>query len=58
MNNSVSGKTKENVRKHRGIEPVTTENRRNYLLSEPNYHTTKVFCKNLLAIEIKKYRHS
>ena len=43
MNNSVFGKTMENVRKHRDIKLVTTDNGRNYLVSEPNYHTTKYF---------------
>ena len=43
MNNSVFGKTMENVRKHRDIKLVTTDNRRNQLVSEPNYHTTKWF---------------
>ena len=33
---------------------VITERRRNYLVSEPNDHTTKFFTENLLAIEIKK----
>ena len=41
INNAVSGKAKENVRKHRDIKLVTTEKRRTYLLSEPNYHTSK-----------------
>ena len=36
------------------IKLVTTERRRNYLLSEPNYHTTEFFTENLLAIEMKK----
>ena len=54
MNNSVIGKTMENVRKHRDIKLVTTEERRNQLVSEPNYHTTKQFSENLLAIEMKK----
>ena len=54
MNNAVSGKTMKNVRKHRDIKLVTTERRRNYLVSEPNYHTTKFFTENLLAIEITK----
>ena len=36
MNNSFFGKTMENVRKHRVIKLVTTETRRNYLVSEPN----------------------
>ena len=43
MNNSVFGKSMENVRKHRNIKLVTVEKRRNYLVLEPNYHTTKFF---------------
>ena len=31
-----------------------TERRRNYLVSEPNYHTTKCFTENLLAIAMNK----
>ena len=31
----------ENVRKHRDIELVTTDNRRNQLTSERNYQTKK-----------------
>ena len=54
MNNAVFGKTMENVIKHRDIKLVTTDKRRNQLVSEPNYHTTKWFSENLLAIEIKK----
>ena len=54
MNNSVFGKTMENVRKHRDIKLVTTDEKRNKLVSEPNYHTTKHFSENLLAIEMKK----
>ena len=42
----------ENLRKYSDINLVTTERRRNYSLSEPNYHTTKFFTENLLAIEI------
>ena len=54
MNNSVFRRTMENVRKQRDIKLVTTNKRRNQLVSEPNYHTTKWFSENLLAIEIKK----
>ena len=42
INNSVFGKTMENVRKHRDIKLVTTDEKRNKLFSEPNYHTTKI----------------
>ena len=44
----------KNVRKHRNIKLLRTERRRNNLVSEPNYHTTKVFTENLLQIEMKK----
>ena len=54
MNNEVFGKTMENVRKHRDIKLVSTEKRRNYLVSETNYHATKFFTEHLLAIEIRK----
>ena len=54
MNDAVFGKTMENVRKHRDIKLVTTDKRRNQLASEPNYHTTKYFSENLMAIEMKK----
>ena len=57
MNNAVFGKTVENVRKHRHIKLATTQRRRNYLVSEPNYHTTKFFTETLLAIEMKKQRY-
>ena len=54
VNNAVFGKTMENVRKPKDIKLVTTERRRNYLVSEPNYHTTKFFREHLLAIEMIK----
>ena len=47
-------KNMENVRKNRDIKLATTEKRINYLVSEPNYHTTKFFTENVLATEIKK----
>ena len=54
MNNTIFGKTKENLRKHRDIKLIRTERRRNYLVSEPSYHTANFFAENLLAIEMKK----
>ena len=41
MNNFVFGKTMENVRKHGDVKLVTTDKRRNQLVSEPNYQTRK-----------------
>ena len=46
MNNAVFGKTMENVRKHRHIKLVTTDKRRNQLVTEPNYHEIKCFSEN------------
>ena len=57
MNNVVFGKTMKNVRKHRDVKHVTRERRKNYLVSKLNYHTTKFFTENLLAIEMKKQRY-
>ena len=54
INNYVFGKTMENVRKHRDIKLVTTDKRRNQLVSGPNYHTTKYFSENLLGTEMRK----
>ena len=54
MNSAVFGKPMKNVRKQRDIKLVTTDKRRNQLASEPNYHTTKYFSENLMAIEMKK----
>ena len=54
MNNSVFGKTMENVRKHRDIKLVVTNARRKKLVSEPNYHKCKQFSENLMPIEMRK----
>ena len=57
MNNTVFGKTMENVRKHWDIKLVKTDKRRNQLASKPNYHTTtKYFSENMMAIEMKKQK--
>ena len=52
VNNAVFVKTMENVRNHRDIKLITTEVRRNYFVSEPNYHSANIFSDNLLAIDI------
>ena len=54
MNNSCFGKTMDNIRKHTDIKLVRTDKRRNQLVSQPNYHTTKWFSENLLVVEMKK----
>ena len=44
----------ENVRKYRYIKLVTDDKRRNQLVSEPNYRTSKYFSEYLMATEMKK----
>ena len=53
MINAVFGKTMENVEKHRDIKLVTTDKRRNQLVSESNYYAIKRFSENLAAIEMR-----
>ena len=54
MNNSAYGKTMENVRNHKDIRVVTTDERRSILASEPNFHSTMYISKDLLIMEMKK----
>ena len=54
MNNSVFGKTMENMRKHRDIKLVTTDRKRSKLVAEPNYHTINLISEDLSIIEMKK----
>ena len=54
INNSVLGKTMDNVRINRNFKLITTEKKGNYLASDPNFHTTKLFTENLLAINMRK----
>ena len=56
MNNAVFRKAMENVTKYKDIKLVTTDKRRNQLVSESNYHTKKYFLEDLLAIEMKKIK--
>ena len=57
MNNSVFGKTMENVKKHRDVKLVISEKRRKWLVSEPNHHSCKKFSDHLMAIEMKKNKN-
>ena len=54
MNNSVFGKTMENIRKHRDIKLVTADKKRSKLVSEPNYHAINLISEDLSIIEMKK----
>ena len=54
MNNSVFGKTMENVRNHRDVKLIVTNGQRKTLVSEPNFHTSKQFSEELMAIEMRK----
>ena len=56
MNNSVFGKTMENVRNHRDIKLVATNKQRSKFASEPNYHSTKYISKGLLIMEMKRQK--
>ena len=53
-NNSVFGKTMENVRNRRYIKLLTTNERRKKLVAESNYHTSKHLLEKLMAIQIRK----
>ena len=44
----------ENIRNHKDIKLVTTDKKRNKLVSEPNYHTINLILEDLSIIEIKK----
>ena len=52
--NSIYGKTVQNDRNHRDIKLVPTEAKRNKLVSEHDYHSTKGISKDLLIMEMKK----
>ena len=58
INNAVFGKSTENVRKHIDIKIVTRKRRKNYLVSEPNYHTKKFFTENLSTIGMKNLKYT
>ena len=54
LNNSVFGKTMENITKHGDIKLVTTDKTRSKLVSEPNYHTINYISEDLSITEMNK----
>ena len=54
INNSVFGKTMENIRKHRDIKLLTTDKKRSKLVSESNDHTINLISEDFSIIEMKK----
>ena len=50
MNNSVSGKTMENLRKRVDVRLVTNEKKLDKLTSKPTYVSSKIFNENLMAV--------
>ena len=50
MNNSVFGKTMENIRKREDIKLVTNEKQLSKLTSKPTFINSKIFNENLLAV--------
>ena len=56
MNNAVFGKTMENVREDRDFKIITSERRRNYLVSKPSFHT-KNFHRKFISNRKKKKKN-
>ena len=56
MNNSVFGKTMENIRNRVDIRLVTRESQAKKLMCRPNYQHHTIFSKNLAAVHMKKVK--
>ena len=54
MNNSVFGKTMENIRNRVDIKLVNNEKRAEKLSAKPNFNYCNIFSENLVAIHMKK----
>jgi len=57
MNNSIFGKTMENVRYHVDVRLLTRWDGRygaETMIAKPNFHSRTVFSENLIAIELRK----
>ena len=56
MNNSVFGKTMDNIRKHRNIKLVTTEEKYLKTIMKPNFKSGVPFGENLMGCEMGKIK--
>ena len=54
MNNSVFGKTMENIRNRVDVKLINNKEKARKLIAKPNYKSCKVFSENLVAIHMKK----
>ena len=54
MNNSVFGKTMENIRNRVDVKLVNTEEKLRKLVAEPNFRSRKIFSENLVSVHMKK----
>ena len=56
INNSVFGKTMENIRKHRNIKLVMTEEKYLHTVMRPNFKSGVLFGENLMGCEMGKIK--
>ena len=54
MNNSVFGKTMENIRNRQNIKLINNRDMAKKYTAKPNFKHLNIFCENLIAIHMKK----
>ena len=54
MNNSVFGKTMENIRNRVDVKLVNTKEKLSKLVAKPNFKSCKIFNENLVSVHMKK----
>ena len=54
MNNSVFGKTMENIRNRVNVQLVTSKEKFKKLVAKPNFRSRKIFNENLVSVHMKK----
>ena len=54
MNNSVFGKTMENIRNRVNVKLVNTKEKLRKLVAKPNFKSCKIFSENLVSVHMKK----